>query len=332
MSPHSLEIIFAQSILPHAFFAALRFGLYSTLTRSPMSAETIARTLGLSRRAVSVLLDAQVLVGLVKRDSDARYSATEEAVTFLHPDGPGYCVAIYEKWLHSLRNLDSALQNDSPAVDVTAPAFQSEWVHYARKSLVSWPNEAKQAMQDWCDLVSQGWVHADSRVAYFASGAGVFGMAFAQFSERCRVMLLDRPDVLDIARSVATLMRVGERVEYHPFELRRTNREAEDSPSLPAVDIAIFRETLHYLPPNEVRDLLKRAQRTFGGIEKVLVINRFLKDTRSGPRPCFIDNAYMAATAPHWESYTESEIGSIFSDSSYPVRTQINERTWLFSR
>lgn len=88
MSPNSLEIIFAQSILPHAFFAALRLGLYTALTRAPMPAEVIARKLGLSRRAVNVLLNSQVLIGLVKRDSDTSYSATEEAVTFLHPDGP----------------------------------------------------------------------------------------------------------------------------------------------------------------------------------------------------------------------------------------------------
>ncbi|AOJ11299.1 methyltransferase family protein [Burkholderia mayonis] len=332
MSPNSLEIIFAQSILPHAFFAALRVGLYTALTRTPMPAEAIARKLGLSRRAASVLLDSQVLIGLVERDSDTRYRATDEASTFLHPDGPGYCAAIYDKWLQSLRNLDSALLNDAPVTDVTSPAFQSEWVHYARKSLVSWPDEARQAMQDWADLVSQGWVHPDSRVAYFASGAGVFAAAFAQFSERCRVVLLDRPDVLDIARSVATLMRVGERVACHPFELRPEARENEDPAPLPAVDIAIFRETLHYLPPDEVRDLLARARHTFADIDKMLVIHRFLNDARTGPRPCFIDNAYMAATSPHWESYTESEIGSIFSDVGYPARTQINERTWLFSR
>lgn len=331
MSPHSLEIIFAQSILPHAFFAALRLDLYTTLTRSPMPAEAIASKLRLSRRAASVLLDAQVLIGLVKRDADGCYGATEEAVTFLHPDGQGYCVAIYDKWLQSLRNLDSALLNDAPGIDVTAPAFQPEWVHYARKSLVSWPDEARQAMPDWCDLVSQGWVSPDSRVAYFASGAGVFGMAFAQFSERCRVVLLDRPAVLEIARSIASLMRVDDRVECHPFELRQAPRESEDGPPLPAVDIAIFRETLHYFPPNEVRGVLERAQRRFGSIDKMLVVNRFLKDARNGPHPCFIDNAYMAATASHWENYTESEIGAIFSDAGYPVRTQINERTWLFS-
>ncbi|AOJ81986.1 hypothetical protein WS86_16105 [Burkholderia savannae] len=332
MSPNSLEIIFAQSILPHAFFAALRVGLYSALTRAPAPAEAIARKLGLSRRAASVLLDSQVLIGLVERDSDTRYSASEEAATFLHPDGTGYCAAIYDKWLQALRNLDSALRDDAPAIDVTSAAFQPEWVHYARKSLVSWPDEARLAMQDWSDLIARGQVRPDSRVAYFASGAGAFGMALAQFSERCRVVLLDRPDVLSVARRVASLMRVGERVQCHPFELRRAAREDDRRAPLPAVDMAIFRETLHYLPPDEVRMLLERARNTFEHVDKMLVINRFLNDARTGPRPCFIDNAYMAATSPHWESYTESEIGSIFSDAGYPVRTQINERTWLFSR
>lgn len=79
--------------------SAVELGLFTELSKQPMTGAEIAGTLGLSPRAVPDLPDALVALGLLQRAGDgagARYSNTPESGMFLDRNSSGYIGGILE--------------------------------------------------------------------------------------------------------------------------------------------------------------------------------------------------------------------------------------------
>jgi predicted O-methyltransferase YrrM len=79
--------------------SAVELGLFTELSKEPMTGSEIAKALGLSPRAVPDLPDTLVALGFLQRagdGSDARYSNTPESAMFLDRDSPDYVGGILE--------------------------------------------------------------------------------------------------------------------------------------------------------------------------------------------------------------------------------------------
>lgn len=324
-----LERVFAQSILPSAFYAATKLGLYEALTAEAQSVEALSAKLGISLRAAQVLLDAQLLLGLVSK-THAGYHATPEAATFLRSDGEGYCLPIYMDWLTALHEMEMSLRTDLANLDVTSQEYGKRWLHYARKSLVSWPEDAQESMADWSRLIRSGLVRADSNLGYVASGAGVFACALAQFNADCRVTLLDRAEVLVTSREVAR--RMGVSAQVHAYEYDLFHGAMSTATKLPPVDFLVFRETLHYIRPNDVPTVVDQACALFSSVSGVIVAGSLMSSDRNGPRSSFIDNIYMSVVSPHWGGYSEGELAEHLGKSGFRECHPVGERLLVFTR
>jgi precorrin-6B methylase 2 len=79
--------------------SAVELGLFTELSKQPMTGAEIATALGLSPRAVPDFPDALVALGLLQREgdgADARYSNTPESGMFLDRNSSGYIGGILE--------------------------------------------------------------------------------------------------------------------------------------------------------------------------------------------------------------------------------------------
>src|SRR5438445_26844 len=79
--------------------SAVELGLFTELSKQPMTAAQIAGTLALSSRAVPDFPDALVALGFLQRAGDgpeARYSNTPESAKFLDRNSPSYIGDILE--------------------------------------------------------------------------------------------------------------------------------------------------------------------------------------------------------------------------------------------
>ena len=79
--------------------SAVELGLFTELSKQPLTATEIATTLGLNSRAVPDFPDALVALGFLRRAGDggqARYSNTPETGMFLDRNSPGYIGGILE--------------------------------------------------------------------------------------------------------------------------------------------------------------------------------------------------------------------------------------------
>ena len=82
-----------------ALLSAVELGLFTELAKQPMTGAEIARTLGLSTRAVPDFPDSLVALKFLERAGDgpdAHYSNTSESAMFLDRQSPGYIGGILE--------------------------------------------------------------------------------------------------------------------------------------------------------------------------------------------------------------------------------------------
>src|SRR4051794_23151979 len=87
--------VFASKTL----LSAVELGLFTLLSKRPMTGTEIATALGLSARAVPDFPDALVALGLLQRagdGDDALYYNTPETAMFLDRDSSGYIGGILE--------------------------------------------------------------------------------------------------------------------------------------------------------------------------------------------------------------------------------------------
>jgi len=99
LSPSHIMQVGMGFFASKTLLSAVELGLFTALAKQPMTAFEIARTLGLSSRAVPDFPDALVALKFLRRTGDrpdARYSNTPESAMFLDRNSPGYIGGILE--------------------------------------------------------------------------------------------------------------------------------------------------------------------------------------------------------------------------------------------
>jgi hypothetical protein len=89
--------------------SAVEFGVFTKLAAGPLSAEELTAKLGWQSRAAGPVLDAVVLLGLLRRDRAGRYSNSRRGALFLDRSKPGYLGGLMELSSKRLFNLWSGL-------------------------------------------------------------------------------------------------------------------------------------------------------------------------------------------------------------------------------
>ena len=76
--------------------SAVEIGVFGSFAEGPLDLPALRSRLGLHERAAHDFFDTLVVLGLLRRDNDKRYSNSKEAARFLDPAGPDYIGGIIE--------------------------------------------------------------------------------------------------------------------------------------------------------------------------------------------------------------------------------------------
>ena len=83
-----MELSFAYAP-PLIISAAVSNGVFDSLEDSTKTAEQVAEKTGASARALRILMNALIGLGLLKKDRQGKYSLTPESAAFLLSKNPG---------------------------------------------------------------------------------------------------------------------------------------------------------------------------------------------------------------------------------------------------
>jgi SAM-dependent methyltransferase len=287
----------AEGFLPAGIlFALVKLGVFERLGAAARTADALAADVGADAAALARLLRGGVVLKLLETDDGATFRLAPAWRPLLADPGSAgdlrSWLRFLDHWYGAMAHLDTAVRAGHGGADVYAEqpedvrAFTVAMHHYAMLRGNDLPHVLDTAP---CrTLLDVG------------CGPGTYAFLLGRQNPDLELYLLDRPDVLAVAREVQGGFALRNRVHYLPCDLA-----GEDVPG--TYDLVLVSNTLHALGAGAAGALVRRLYDAVNPGGSLVVQAQFLNDERTGPRwPVFLDLALLAIL-PEGQNHSVAE-------------------------
>jgi len=252
--------------------AAAELDLFSRLEEGSISAGELARTTKCDPRGMQVLLDALAALGLVLKDGPT-YSLTPSAGAALSAKSP-------QTVLGMVRHQGSCLRKWAQlgrVVKTGARADQIPSVRGAEGDLESFIDAMHNISDPVADAVIAAVVPPAFKCVLDVGGAsGTWTAAFLRACRTGRAILLDLPEVIDMAKRRLGTSGFSDRVNF------ATGDYLVD-PMPRGADLAWLSAVVHQNSPAENRDLFRRVHDALEPGGRIAIRDIIMEEDRSKP-------------------------------------------------
>lgn len=234
---------------PHLVTIAIMLDLFTPLSRGQLDAKGLGHAVGAAAEGIERLADYLVAIGLLSK-SQRHYSLTPSAETFLVRASKAYAGDLVlgftspQFWESVMRSLRSG-----EPTSLLERFDQDAWVESYRASRVA------SSLEMWKTAGIAPTTQAEVRILDLACGCGIKSFCLAQREPSVKVVCVDQPEVLAVARDLAERMGITDRVTLVPGDLLSL-----------ALGEGIYEACLagqitHYLTEEQNGDLFRRVNR-----------------------------------------------------------------------
>ena len=266
--------------------AVAHFDLFAKLSARPVTHDELAATIGLEQRPFAVLLTALRAMGLVTRDEQGRFTLTPLArehpvpsgefdvggYVGLAADSPGV-VAMVER-LRTNRPPGTG-EDEAGAAFIYRDGVRSAMDEEAsaRHLTMALAGRAKNVAPVLAERVPL----ADTRLLVdVGGGSGLYSIAYLRRFAGLRAVVCDRAEVLKVAREMAQLYKVSDRLECWSGDMFVDPLPAE-------ADCILLSNVLHDWDVPECRQLVQSCAAALPSGGRLLIHDVFLSNAHDGP-------------------------------------------------
>ena len=293
-----------------ALKAAIELDLFTVLSESSQTPESLALRLQASVRGARILCDFLTVEGFLTKQN-GRYSATPDSTLFLNRKSPAYIgsAAFFmgsPMLMENFRDLAGCVRKGGTVSTESMLAPEHPiWVEFARSM-------APLAAMD-AELIA-GLLRADNKqdwkVLDIAAGHGMYGIALARHNPKAEIVAVDWKNTLVVARENADKAGISSR--YRTIE-----GSAFDVDFGKGYDIVLLTNFLHHFDAETNESLLRKVLRALkpGGSAGALefVPN---EDRLTPPIPAEFSLMMLAGTAAG-DAYTFTELERMFGKARF---------------
>jgi ubiquinone/menaquinone biosynthesis C-methylase UbiE len=260
---------------PRILLTAVELDLFTALGSDSLSSRQLADRVGADERGIDLLAKALVAIGLLDLD-EGRFVSTAAARRHLDttsPDDRSAVVRLAGWWWTRWSSLTAIVREGAHAgVDGRTGEIVEDFTLAMHQGKL----EVGKLLVERLDL------HGVERIIDIGGGAGTFAEALALALPDAQVILVDRPEVLMVARRRLPAELIEERVVLVARDFNAEGIPLAGSPP-GGYDLALLSSLLHLQGPEDNARLLSRVHDVLepGG---QVAIREFLVD-ESGTRP-----------------------------------------------
>ncbi len=264
------------------------------------SATEVARRLRTQPRGTTLLLNALVALDLLVKDGEI-YRSGEVAARYFDEASPNNeraaTMHTVNQW-HSWSRLTEILQEEPRAPDLSWT--ESFIAAMSRTGAVRAP-----------EVVKAAGAAGIRRLLDVGGGPGSYAIAFARANPELEAAILDKPDVLPIARRHVETAGLTDRFRFVEGDLTRDDLGE-------GYDLLLLSNICHMLSPDENRDLLGRCLKALEPGGRVVVQDFILDEDGAGPPWAALFAINMLVATPGGSSYRESEYAAWLRQAGFP--------------
>jgi len=293
-----------------ALKGAIELDLFTVLSASGQTVESLALRLQTSVRGTRILCDYLTVEGFLTKE-DNRYSATQEVATFLNRRSPAYIgsAALFlgsQMLLENFRDLAGCVRKGGTvnASGTLAPEHPI-WVEFAHSM-------APMAAMD-AELIARilnGGIKKECKILDIAAGHGMYGIALGRHNPEAEIVALDWKNVLAVARENARKAGIGSR--YHTIE-----GSAFEVDFGGGYDIVLLTNFLHHFNAATNESLLRKVHAALRPKGRAVVLEFIPNPDRLTPPLAAEFSLMMLASTPEGDAFTFQEFEQMFNNAGF---------------
>jgi 2-polyprenyl-3-methyl-5-hydroxy-6-metoxy-1,4-benzoquinol methylase len=298
-----------------ALKTAIELDVFTAIGEGNKDAPTLAARVRASERGIRILCDFLTIQGFLTKDA-GRYALTEESARFLDRRSPA-CVASISEFLGSKRHqqsfeaLTEAVRKGGSA-DATGDNTKPNDEYWVRFAHAMAPHSVRSAQ------FVAGVVSADGgrpcKVLDLAAGHGMYGVTIAEKNPDAKIVAVDWPAVLDVAKENAHKHDVASRYSTRPGSAFETDLGS-------GYDYALLTNILHHFDPPTCETLIRRVHAALKDDGKVITVDLIPNDDRVTPPTAARFAMVMLATTHAGDAYTFAEYREMFRNAGFARST-----------
>jgi 2-polyprenyl-3-methyl-5-hydroxy-6-metoxy-1,4-benzoquinol methylase len=299
--------------LSSALKSAIEIDLFTAIAEGHTTIDDLAVHCSVNPRGIRILADYLVLNQFLRKRGDA-YVLSEESKLYLdkrspeYAGGPSAFIQAPFVWSQFGHLTDCVRQGGAQVpANALAPAHEM-WVTFARTMDKQMANEAYNVVTVINGL-RKSRPRQPLKVLDVAAGHGMYGIAFAKDDPATRVVALDWPNVLEVAREHAEASGVADRVTLLPGDVMEVDIGS-------GYDVVLISNLIHYLEPHAIVRLLKKVRGAMNPGGHVAIVEFAPNDDRLTP-PWAAFALFVLATSPTGDAYTVSEIEQMYLEAGF---------------
>lgn len=266
-----------------------------------VTAAELARSMHLEERPLAALLAAAAALGILLH-REGSYSNTALSSGLLVKGAPGYIgnqvrtqVDQYRGWL----DLARTVRDGRPVLPNLQADVEGD---PALRRLILGLHSGGQSLLPRLTPLLAPYLSQATHLLDLGSGAGTFGVGWAEQYSRLEVTLLDRPGVIELAREVTATSPARSRLHFWPTDYRSARLEVA------AFDLILFFQVLRTEPPAVIRPLLAQAAQALRPGGHLAIYDTRLENDRTGPLDNVFQNLAMTLMYEQGGLFTRLEL------------------------
>ena len=260
------------------------------------SAEKAAAAMHTDPRATGMLLNALVAVGLLSKH-DGIFRNTPVSARYFVAGSPDdaraatmHLANLWRRW----STLTDCVREGTAVVRRELREPDDRWT---QPFIAAMHRNARDRAPLVVQAVGASGVR---RMLDVGGGSGVYSIAFAQAGQDLHAEVLDRPEVLEIARGHIQRAGLAGRVTTRAGDLRTDDFGT-------GFDLVLVSAICHMLGPEENRDLLRRCARALAPKGRIAIQDFILEEDKTAPRMAALFSLNMLVGTEQGASYNEAE-------------------------
>ncbi len=285
--------------------SALDLEIFTLVGKKKVTAKSLARQSGYSEEGLEAILNCLVTLKAMHL-RHGRYSNTAEMFKHFCKTSPHY-----KKGTVMLRSEDN--EEYGRLMHVIRKGRQFTGKHEAddpkrRKLFTHAMHERSQTRaKKVAEYIASETV---GRVLDLGSGPGSYTAEILKKDKKARGALLDRKSALGVAKDIWGNTPMWKRIETMTGDLFDTNYGE-------GFDTILFSNILHIYSPEENTLLLKKMQKALNPGGRVVLLDYFLNDSRTGPQQASMFSLTMLLFTETGKTYTWKETESLLKKAGF---------------
>ena len=275
------------------------------------NAEEVGTKIYANARAVGMLLNALVGLGLLAKSGDV-YSNTPESARFFvqssrdnHRNGLLHIANIWHRW----STLTDAVRHGT-----RIPIDRDDNPQWTRDFIAAMQRTAKERAPQVVKALGTSGVR---RVLDLGGGSGAYSIAFAKACPEVRCEILDLPEVVPLAAEYISRAGVSAQVS-----LRAGDMLGDDFGS--GYDIIMLNAICHMFSEEQNQDIVRRAHDALAPNGRLIVQDFILNPDKTGPQHAALFSLNMLVATDAGASYSELEYTQWMKAAGFTEVSRIN--------